>query len=168
MSIVVVVGNPKPRSRTLHAAELVTENLVGRPPDMTIDLVDLGAALLDWNDPQVGQAVRDVLAADLLVVASPTYKATFTGLLKLFLERFPAGSLSAVTAVPLMLGGDCRHSLAPEVFLKPVLAELGASVPVRGLFLLDSEYAESDTLTHWLDVARTQLPPHVLARAGAA
>jgi FMN reductase len=168
MSAVVVVGNPKPRSRTLHAAELVTERLVGRPPDVTIDLVDLGARLLDQSDQQVGHAVAEVLAADLLVVASPTYKATFSGLLKLFLERFAAGSLWSVTAVPLMLGADWRHSLAPEVFLRPVLAELGASVPLRGLFLLDSEYADSDPLRSWLDVARIQLPPHLLAPAGAA
>jgi FMN reductase len=168
MSVVVVVGNPKPRSRTFHAAQLVAEKLTGRAPDLAVDLVDLGPVLLDWNDSKVAQAVTDVTAADLLVVASPTYKATYTGLLKLFLDRFAAGSLARVTAVPLMLGGDWRHSLAPEAFLKPVLAELGASSPTRGLFLLDADYAESDALASWLDVARTQLPAHLLDPAGAA
>jgi len=70
----------------------------------------------------------------------------------------PARSLSGVTAVTLMLGGDWRHSLAPEVFLKPVLVELGASTPTRGLFLVDSDYADSEALTTWLELARTQLP----------
>jgi FMN reductase len=135
-----------------------------------LDLIDLGPALLDWGDPSVAQAVADVIAADLVVVASPTYKATYTGLLKLFLDRFSAGSLASVTAVPLMLGGDLRHSLAPEAFLKPVLAELGASSPTRGLFLLDvdadAEWAEA--LSSWLAVARTQLPAHLLDPAGSA
>jgi FMN reductase len=169
MSVAIVVGNPKPKSRTFHAAELVVEKLTGRAPDLALDLIDLGATLLDWSDQTVAHAVADVTAADLVVVASPTYKATYTGLLKLFLDRFGAGSLASVTAIPLMLGGDLRHSLAPEAFLKPVLAELGASSPTRGLFLLDvdadTQWAES--LSGWLAVARTQLPARLLDRRGS-
>jgi FMN reductase len=168
VSIAIVVGNPKPRSRTFHAAQLVAEQLTGRKPDLAIDLVDFGPALLDWKDERVAQAVANVQAAQLLVVASPTFKATYTGLLKLFLDRFAAGSLAKVLAIPLMLGGDWRHSLAPEVFLKPVLSELGAMCPTRGLFLLDSEYAESETLQVWLATARSQLPAAVLGPAGFA
>ena len=76
---------------------------------------------------------------------------------RLFLDRIGGGALAGVTAVPLMLGGDWRHSLAPEVFLKPVLAELGASCPTRGLFLLDSDYAESSVLESWLEQARREI-----------
>jgi FMN reductase len=163
MSTVTVVGNPKPKSRTQDAAVAVVELLTGREPDVSLDLVDFGAGLLDWADPDVTTAVEQVKAASLVVFASPTYKASYTGLLKLFLDRFAAGSLAGVTAIPLMLGGDWRHSLAPEVFLKPVLAELGASTPTRGLFLLDTDadagFAQSPTLTAWLEIARRQLPP---------
>ena len=158
MSTVIVVGNPKPRSRTFHAAQLVVEALTGGPADVELDLAELGTGLLDRDDPATARAVAAVTAADLVVVASPTYKATYTGLLKLFLDRFAAGSLTGVTTIPLMLGGDWRHSLAPEVHLKPVLAEIGASSPTRGLFLLDSDYTESEALTAWLDAARVQLP----------
>ena len=157
MSVTVVVGNPRPRSRTYQAALLVAERLTGVPADLAVDLVDLGPALLDWSDQTVARTVAAVQASDLVIVASPTYKATFTGLLKLFLDRISGGALAGVTAVPLMLGGDWRHSLAPEVFLKPVLAELGASCPTRGLFLLDSDYAESETLAAWVESARIQL-----------
>ena len=115
----------------------------------------------------MAQALEQVLAADLLVVASPTYKGTYTGLLKLFLDRAGGGALSGATVIPLMLGGDLRHSLAPEVFLKPVLAELGASTPTRGLFLLESHYAEPAALDGWLEVARRQLPQRLLAPAAA-
>jgi FMN reductase len=168
VSVAIVVGNPKPRSRTFHAAQLVAEKLTGRAPDHAIDLVDFGDALLDWKDARVAQALADVQAAQLLIVASPTFKATYTGLLKLFLDRFPAGSLAGVIAIPLMLGADWRHSLAPEVFLKPVLAELGAMSPTRGLFLLDSDYADSQTLIAWLATARLQLPAAVLGAVGVA
>ena len=163
MSVVVVVGNPKPRSRTYEAAHLVAEKLTGRHPDRVIDLADLGAALLDWNEPDVAETVEAVQSASLLVVASPTYKATYTGLLKLFLDRINTGALAGVTAVPLMLGGHWRHSLAADLLLKPILVELGATCPTRGLFLLDSDYTASDELERWLRTARPQVAATVNA-----
>jgi FMN reductase len=161
VSVVVVVGNPKPRSRTYQAAHLVAEKLAGRPADLSVDLTDLGAALLDWSDPGVAGLVAAVQASDLAVVASPTYKATYTGLLKLFLDRIPGGALAGVTAVPLMLGGHWKHALAADLLLKPVLVELGATCPTRGLFLLESEYAGGETLDSWLELARPQLAASV-------
>ena len=157
VSVVVVVGNPKPRSRTYQAAHLLAEKLAGRPADLSVDLTDLGAALLDWSDPGVAGLVAAVQASDLAVVASPTYKATYTGLLKLFLDRIPGGALAGVTAVPLMLGGHWKHALAADLLLKPVLVELGATCPTRGLFLPESEYAGGQTLDSWLELARPQV-----------
>jgi FMN reductase len=157
MTVTVLVGNPKPRSRTLLAAHRVAEELTCRAADRDLDLATFGAGLLDWNDPDVALAVEQVLASELVIVASPTYKGSYTGLLKLFLDRFGAGSLGGVPAVPLMLGGHWRHALAPEVFLKPVLNEIGASTPTAGLFLLDSEWDAPDALSGWLPAARRQL-----------
>jgi FMN reductase len=157
VSVTVLVGNPKPRSRTYEAAHIVAERLAGRKADLSIDLTDLGAALLDWSDTTVAELVTKVQHSDLLVVASPTYKASYTGLLKLFLDRISGGALAGVTAVPVMLGGHWKHGLAADLLLKPVLVELGATCPARGLFLLDSEYAASETLDEWLETARPQV-----------
>src|SRR3954462_15151442 len=126
MTGVVVVGNPKPASRTLDAATGLAARLTGRPADLVLDLVELGPGLLGWGDEAVGRAVAQVQEAGWVVIASPTYKATYTGLLKLFLDQFPAGSMDGVVAFPLMLGGAWMHALAPDAFLKPVLAEIGA------------------------------------------
>jgi FMN reductase len=153
----IVVGNPKPGSRTYEAAQIVLEKLTGTKPDISVDLVDFGPALLDWSDLRVLEAIAEVQGSDLIVVASPTYKASYTGLLKLFLDRFGSGALAGVTAVPLMLGGHWRHSLASDLLLKPILVELGATCPTRGLFLLDSEYAASAELDVWLQAARPQI-----------
>jgi len=162
MSTAIVVGNPKPQSRTYEAARFLVEQLTGEQPDAAVDLIDFGAALLDWSDPAVGAAITTVKNSDLVVFASPTYKASYTGLLKLFLDRIGGGALSTVTAIPLMLGGDLRHSLAPEVFLKPVLAELGATTPTRGLFLIEAEYNSPSAFEPWLDLER----PHLAAVLG--
>jgi len=156
VTVAVVVGNPKPQSRTYRAAHIVAQRLVGRPADLSIDLAEVGAALLDWADAGVADLVAAVQSADLVVVASPTYKATYTGLLKLFLDRFGAGSMTG-TAVPVMLGGHWKHGLAPDLLLKPVLVEIGATCPTAGLFLLDSEFEASDALEDWLARARPQV-----------
>lgn len=153
----VVVGNPKPASRTLQAAVHVAERLSGRVPDLTVDLAEYGAGLLDWSDPGTSDAVSGVAALDLLVVASPTYKASYTGLLKLFLDRFRSDALAGVVTVPLMLGAGPGHAMAPEVFLKPVLAELGAVLPTRALYLLDSSYDDPAAYEPWLAAARGPL-----------
>jgi FMN reductase len=155
---VVVVGNPKPQSRTRAAAELVATKLTGAPPAHVVDVVDLGAGLLGWGDPKVAEAKEIVKSADLLVVASPTFKATYTGLLKLFLDQFGAGELGQIPTFPLMLGGSLAHSLAPELTLRPVLVEIGASCPAPSLYLLDSDYEASPELEKWLEIARRHVP----------
>jgi FMN reductase len=157
VTVTIVVGNPKPNSRTLRAAELVAERLTGKAPDERIDLALLGPGLLDRSDPGVAAAKTTVLESDLVVVASPTYKGSYTGLLKLFLDRFGADELAGVTAVALMLGGDLRHSLAVEHALRPVLVEIGATCPTRGLFLVDSAYDDPAALDAWAVLAERQV-----------
>jgi FMN reductase len=157
VSTIAVVGNPKPRSRTRAAAELVVERLTGSPPDRVVDVIDLGAGLLGWGDPDVADAVTALREADLAVVASPTYKATYTGLLKLFLDQVGTGDLAGVVAVPLMLGAGPAHAMAPDLLLKPVLVELGATTPTRGLYLLDKAWDSPGALDDWLAAAGPQV-----------
>jgi FMN reductase len=157
MTVGVLVGNPKPQSRTLAAATRVASELNGADADVIVDVVELGAGLLSWDDAGVAEAVAAVRSVDLLVVASPTYKASFTGLLKLFLDQLPGGALDGIIAVPLMLGAGPGHALAAGVHLAPVLTELGATVATKPLFLIDSNWQGSDTLADWLPPARALL-----------
>jgi len=150
----VVVGNPKPASRTLTAATYVARELTGADPDLVVDLATLGPAVLDWSDEGVADLVKQVGAADLVVFASPTYKAAYTGLLKLFLDRFAGGTGLSGLAVPLMLGGSPAHSLAPETTLRPVLTEIGGTVPGRALYVVDAQHDDPAAYTAWLSVTR--------------
>jgi FMN reductase len=153
MNTTVVCGNPKAGSRTLAAGIDVAARLAdGAPPTTVIDLVDLGPKLLGWGDPDVTAAVEAVAASDVVVFASPTYKASFTGLLKLFLDQIAGDSLRGVVGIPLMLGAGPAHGLAPEVHLRPVLVELGLSCPTRALYLLDTE-TDGPALEAWLEAS---------------
>ncbi|GHH06055.1 NADPH-dependent FMN reductase [Streptomyces lanatus] len=151
MRTAVVAGNPKPASRTLDAATRLATELGGGPPDRVLDVITLGAGLLGWGDEAVSDAVRSVAATDLVVVASPTFKATYSGVLKLFLDQFETGEgLRDVVAVPLMLGAGPAHALAPDLLLKPVLVELGAITPAPGLYLRDGGYATDGSIGEYV------------------
>ncbi|HVC24732.1 MAG TPA: NAD(P)H-dependent oxidoreductase [Acidimicrobiales bacterium] len=163
--VAVVVGNPKPASRTLAAATLLAGAVAGVEPATVLDVVTLGAGLLGFGDPAVARAVDEVRAAELLVVASPTYKATYTGVLKAFLDQVPADGLAGVVAVPLMVGAGPGHALAPELSLKPVLVELGATCPTRACYVLERDHLDPEAYAAWVERARPQLLAALAGRA---
>jgi FMN reductase len=162
-SVGVVVGNPKAHSRTRTVAEALATaaagaaGLAGRER-VIVDLADHGPALFDRSAASVRAAVEAVCGCALVVVASPTYKASYTGLLKSFLDWFATTDLLGVTAVPLMVGAGAQHALAVEVHLRPVLVELGATLPTRGLYVLEAQLHDlGSVIDAWLDEAGPQL-----------
>ena len=162
-AVAVVVGNPKPASRTRTVAEAVAMRAAaatGLPVDerTTIELADLGPQLFDWSSGAV-RAQADALAgARLAIIASPIYKATYTGLLKSFLDWFGQTGLAGVVAVPVMVGAAREHALAIELHLRPLLVEIGATVPTRGLFVAEDELDRLDAVVDaWAERAAPYL-----------
>jgi FMN reductase len=150
--ITVVVGNPKPASRTLDAATALadaltpsvrgaTRNGAKNRPTEIVDLATIADGLLaPWRlSPAGSAAAQAAQSSALLILASPTYKASYTGLLKLFLDVFPAGSLSGTVVVPLLTSGGEAHRYLADIHLRPVLSELGAVVPAPSLLLTEPE-----------------------------
>jgi FMN reductase len=150
----VVVGNPRPASRTttvaLEVAEQVAAAIAGSVGHV-VDLANHGASVLDPSSAEVQRDLESLRGVQTLVVASPTYKATYTGLLKSFFDRYESGALDGVVAIPVMVGGAPQHALACEVHLRPLLVELGAVVPTRGLYVLEAELGRlPDVVREWL------------------
>ena len=168
LKLLTVVGNPKIGSRTLDVATEVSRQIAawleseGRAAAVgSIDIAEFSAGLLDWESAPVNAALERVGAADLLIVASPVYKATFTGLLKIFLDRIPMEGLGGLTAIPVMVAAAPVHGLAVDAYLRPLLVEIGASCPTRAVFMLESQLPEvKDRVEKWLESAKP-----VLARA---
>jgi FMN reductase len=156
--LTVIVGNPKAGSRTRRLAEEVARQVGALAPaaptaTTVIELAEHTDVLFDWSSPAVADLVGQVLAADLLVVASPTFKGTYTGLLKVFLERFGADQLAGRPAVPVMTGGRADHALAVEHGLRPLLVEIGASTPTRGLYVIEADLEDPAVpVKAWLGV----------------
>jgi FMN reductase len=167
--LTLVVGNPRPGSRTLGVARWVTEFIrtgVGAngvrlaEPDV-IDLAELSPLLptrltAGSADGMVDRALLRLQVPGILVVASPTFKGSYTGLLKLFLDLLPREALSGSVAVPVMTAAFSAHRFAADTYLRPLLIELGACVPARGLSVTEREFGELDAAG--ADWAATSLP----------
>ena len=172
MRFVTVVGNPKPASRTLVIAAAAADAVAraaGRAGDrVTVDLSVLARhLLLPEPSPAVEEAIEQVTAADLLLVASPTYKGTYSGLLKVFLDRLPHRSLGGTAALPLMVMAAPQHAMAVHAYLRPLLAELGATVLTSGLAILESDLDQLDAMLEpWAQQVAGALGARLLADAG--
>lgn len=121
-----------------------------------MDLSEHAGSLFDPSAAELPRLTAEVAEADIVVFASPTYKASYTGMVKAFLDRYGGNGLAGTIAVPVMTGGWAGHSLAVEVHLRPVLVELGATVPARGLYVTEPELGELDAVVvRW---AATAIP----------
>jgi FMN reductase len=155
MRFVTLVGNPKAGSRTAAVAQSATRAVMtaagvqGRHE--TVDLSALACRLLTPQASAVVEdAVEEVLAADVLLVASPTFKGTYTGLLKVFFDRLGYRALASTLALPVLVMKHPEHALAVEVHLRPLLVELGATVPTPGLAVMESDLGRLDhVLVAW-------------------
>jgi FMN reductase len=161
LSIAVVTGNPKPASRTLGVAIAAARALadrLGGGEQLVVDLAEHAGSLFDPGAAELSELNRQVAASDLLIAASPTYKASYTGMLKAFFDRYGNNGLAGVTAVPVMTGAWAGHLLAAEVHLRPLLVELGASVPTRALYVTEPQLADLDAaVAAWAEAALPQL-----------
>jgi FMN reductase len=140
--VVGLVGNPKPGSRTHQMVSAVAEAFAaasGGAVATVIDLVDLKPWLFEWGRLEVTSTLAQVFAADVLVVGSPVYKATYTGLLKAFCDHIAQGQLAGILALPTMMGGAHQHALAVDHQLRPLLVELGATCATPGLYMLEAQ-----------------------------
>jgi FMN reductase len=166
-----VVGNPRPGSRTAALALALARSIAELAPAVdpvepgVLDLADLteelGPPLGADSATRWAEPLRILHAADLLVIATPTYKGSYTGLLKSFLDHVAGGALRDITAVPVTTVGSPAHTLAADVHLRPLLIELGASTPTSALVVgADQLDDPRSVVSDWL-----KLNDQVLRRA---
>ena len=171
MHIVSLSGSPSSHSRSRWLLQLAQARLEGSAStSIEIAVRDLPSdALLDADTraEPIRRAIEHMVRADLLLVATPIYKAAYSGLLKLFLDLLPPDTLRGKTVLPLATGGGLAHFLAIDYALKPVLAALGARDILDGVYATDAQlvphasggFVPDDDLVERLDRALQPLVP---------
>jgi FMN reductase len=161
MNVLLLGGSPSAPSTTWRLLQLLGDRLAALGHrTLALQVRELPAAALlraDRDDPALREALAMVLDADAVVVATPVYKASFSGLLKVFLDLLPQDGLAGKLVLPLATGGSQSHMLALDYALRPVLASLGPR------HILPSIYATSEQLP-WHPVQGLQPAAPIAAR----
>lgn len=164
MSILLLSGSPAVPSSTGRLLDHVGDKLAALGHRHTrLQVRDLPAKALlhaEFSDLALKRAVDAVAEADAIVIATPIYKASYTGVLKAFLDLLPQDGLKGKLVLPLATGGSQSHMLALDYALRPVLQALDA----RQVFT--SVYATSQQLT-WNDVTGLTVDPSIAWRVQA-
>jgi FMN reductase len=146
-TILTIGGSPSHPSRSaalldhcrarLEARGLTTDNITVR--DLNADELIQGR----FDGPSLKPAFAQVAAANGLIIATPVYKAAYTGVLKAFFDLLPANALGGKVVLPIALGGSLAHSLVIDYALRPVLSAMGASHILHGVYLIDKQLTYS-------------------------
>jgi FMN reductase len=159
MSILLIAGSPSERSRSAALLDAVQTHLLLRGAEvervLIRDLSPQALLLADVAHPSIAQAVAKVARAQAIVVATPIYKAAYSGVLKLFLDLLPQTAFKGKTVLPLATGGSPNHMLALDYALRPVLQALGADHILPGVFATDGQVVvvppDGPQFSHQLD-----------------
>ncbi|GGD67387.1 NADPH-dependent FMN reductase [Paenibacillus nasutitermitis] len=114
--------------KTIHVADLPAEDLIGA----------------NFNSPQIIEALSWIEQADAVIIGSPVYKASYTGVLKTFLDLIPMKGLRDKITLPFFIGGSIAHLLAIDYALKPVIAALGGHHILGGVYAVDQAISRFD------------------------
>ncbi len=147
MSVLLIGGSPTEHSRSAAlldaVAQRLREQVDGRrlPIDRlrVRDMSPQALLLADWAHPSVARAIEQVANARALVIATPVYKAAYSGVLKVFLDLLPQTALKGKAVLPLATGGSPHHMLALDYALRPVLQSLGARHILPGVYATDTQ-----------------------------
>lgn len=147
-NVVAIAGSPSHPSRTsavLKYAESILES-EGLKSDLLVvrDLPAEDLLFANFESPALNKAKALVEQASGVIIATPIYKASYTGILKAFLDLLPSGAFSGKVILPIATGGTLGHLLAIDYALKPVIATLGARYVLGGVYLLDSQIQVND------------------------
>ncbi|MFD2115785.1 NADPH-dependent FMN reductase [Paenibacillus yanchengensis] len=123
-------------------------------PELQTNLLDLkeydmefvrGVPLSYYNDDTIA-VVKQILQADILVIASPIYQASLTGALKNLFDLLPENALKYKPVGLITLAGSEKHFLVAEHQIKPILSFLKASVPTNHIFVHNDQFDENNDI----------------------
>lgn len=143
MTVLLVAGSPSEHSRSAALLDAVQQRLQLRGVEVERlhirDLSPQALLLADFSHPSVAQATAQVARAKAIVIATPVYKAAYSGVLKVFLDLLPQTAFKTKHVLPLATGGSPHHMLALDYALRPVLQSLGAAHILPGIYATDAQ-----------------------------
>ncbi|RJE89189.1 FMN reductase [Paracoccus onubensis] len=173
--IIGFAGSVSIPSRTRALVDLATQ----RSADLsglkgaTFDLIDLGRQFgathaLAELDSRTRAIIDRIIAADALVVGSPVYKGSYTGLFKHLFDLLEPEALKGKPVLLTATGGGHRHALVIEHQLRPLLGFFEATTVATGVYASSEDFTDGQltslALTKRLEDAAGQLASAIATR----
>jgi FMN reductase len=141
---VAISGSPSARSKSRRLLEAAVTSLARQGVLVSsIDLFELpaDALLARSRAAAVDDALAAVSAAQIVIASTPVYRASYSGLLKVFFDQLAPDSLVGTIALPIATGGAPGHQLVIDHAFRPLFASLGATVVSDGVYGIDAQFA---------------------------
>lgn len=163
--LVVSAGLSQPSSTRLLADRLAAATRTALAGGVEIETVELRDHAHDITDHLLTgfanrrlQPVLDrVDAADGLILVTPTFTASYSGLFKSFVDVLPPESVEGKPVLVAATGGTERHSLVLEHALRPLLAYLRAVVVPTAVYAASSDWGNDAELDERITRAAAEL-----------
>jgi FMN reductase len=147
--VVGISGNLTRPSKTKAFITQIAGDVASRigATSAVFDVEDLGASFpparrLSDLDPGAHDIVEQLIRADVLVVGSPTFKGSYTGLFKHLFDLLDPASLRGKPVILAATGGGERHSLIVEHQLRPLFGFFEALTMPTAIYASDKDFAE--------------------------
>jgi FMN reductase len=149
VKLVVVVGSATPPGRLRRAVSEAVDR-AGNAADVTPDLIDLADQRIAFADGRPPEALDDdtatmvaaIAGADAVVLATPIYRGTLTGVLKNLLDHVPVAALRGKPVGLVAMGGSDHHYLGAERHLRDILSWFGAHTLPTAVYLTSRDFTE--------------------------
>ena len=170
--ILAIAGSPSHPSRTYSLLEYAARRL--QQEDVATDILSVrdvapeDLAYGRYDSPALEPIKARLAEASGVIVATPIYKAAYTGVLKAFLDLLPQEALRGKVVLPIATGGTLAHLLAIDYALKPVLSELKARHILGGVYAVDKQIQRQEDGSIQLDAEIQQRLHHALDELAAA
>lgn len=156
--IVGLAGSFSHPSKTRNLVELAAEHAARmvRGRVQVFDLKDIGPTLgaayrlEDLGEP-AGKAVEAILQADGLVVGTPVYKGSYTGLFKHLFDLIAPDALVGKPVLLIATGGGPRHSLVIEHQLRPLFGFFEAATVATGVYASAEDFRDGKLVSAALE-----------------
>lgn len=130
------------------AARALTE-FGDQPEVQTIELRDWAVEIANnlvtgFASPRLAETINAVVNADALVVVSPVFSASYSGLLKSFFDVIEPKALDGLPVLIGATGGSARHSLMLDHAMRPLFSYLRARVVPTAVFAATEDWGAGD------------------------
>ncbi len=166
--VVIAAGLSVPSSTRLLAdllGDAVERSVEARGAEVeveTIELRPLAHALADqlltgFPSGDLATAIDQVRRADGLVVVTPVFAASYSGLFKTFFDVLDKDALDGKPVLIAATAGTARHSLVVEHALRPLFSYLHAVIVPTGVFAATDDFGADGALQKRIERAATEL-----------